>query len=712
MKRNLFQLFCIRQRSRITAACVLLLVLLTYTNTASRADAALPEFYGVYVKDRGKLIELGPTTLEKDRRNFSGSLNIIYFGEPLMMPGIELHRRAFVRSQIEYLVDKPEQKPKEVSVKRVEDFLVLKEELRLRFKPVREQPGMVIAVPEQTLVPGLYTVIILGGKEGGAFPFAVGLDNTPEKDSPYNNCLDEYVTSIDPGGKFSWNKWFALTQCIDPFTGRRVNGNLVLESSYKPCSVLDQMVIDWRMATLSALDQERWEDATTGTRQVLAVNPGDNELSSLVHNRLMSAALQALDHKDWGTVISFATKALEIQPGEQQATALLQQAKQTQVASERSVIIAALQSSDSFFGAEKSSDKKEYPFKITFESFDEHSSRILGKMDYYSPDDKAILCFEGFLTGSALRLQHTGVVRKGGSTPNFQYTLSLGQDGILKGEYMKSGSKEKLGSAWIDLNEERRKAKEISVSEIVRKEKIREESCTPTKVIATIIEKPDFNKRHNKITLTDVSIQGIRGRNEVPFIRITAVDKVGYSGKWRIVIEMPSESGPYKAWLDIEFQKNKEECDAFYDTLMNVWEAWKKKYAEILISETRNDEEFAPEYKQGILYAKNGQYEKAIAEWLKALEKDNENIKIYYNLGIAYTKVGKLDDAIAVWQKALTINPLLANLHYSIGLAYKEKGNFELAETSLKKTIEIDPNYSNAKNVLEELTSTKHSISE
>lgn len=157
---------------------------------------------------------------------------------------------------------------------------------------------------------------------------------------------------------------------------------------------------------------------------------------------------------------------------------------------------------------------------------------------------------------------------------------------------MRLGSEEKLGSVWIDLNEGRRKAKEISVAELVRKEKIREESCTPTRVIATIIEKHGFDKPR-KITLTDVSIKGIRGSNEVPFIRITAVDKVEYSGiskfyvnpkslMWRIVIEMPSESGPYKAWFDIEFQKNKEECDAFYDTLMNAWEAWKKKYAEIL----------------------------------------------------------------------------------------------------------------------------------
>lgn len=97
---------------------------------------------------------------------------------------------------------------------------------------------------------------------------------------------------------------------------------------------------------------------------------------------------------------------------------------------------------------------------------------------------------------------------------------------------------------------------------------------------------------------------------------------------------------------------------------------------------------------------------------MKALESDKDNINIYYNLGIAYTKVGKLDNAIAIWQKALIINPLLANLHYSIGLAYKEKRNFELAKASLKKTMEIDPNYPNAKNVLEELASTKHSISE
>lgn len=128
-------------------------------------------------------------------------------------------------------------------------------------------------------------------------------------------------------------------------------------------------------------------------------------------------------------------------------------------------------------------------------------------------------------------------------------------------------------------------------------------------------------------------------------------------------------------------------------------------------AENKKDEEFSSEDKQGVFYANNGQYEKAIAECLKALESDKGNLQTYYNLGIAYTKVGKLDNAIATWQKALTINPLLAHLHYSIGLAYKEKGNFELAEASLKRTLEINKFYPNAKNVLEEITSTKHSIS-
>ncbi|MBM4055314.1 MAG: tetratricopeptide repeat protein [Planctomycetes bacterium] len=114
------------------------------------------------------------------------------------------------------------------------------------------------------------------------------------------------------------------------------------------------------------------------------------------------------------------------------------------------------------------------------------------------------------------------------------------------------------------------------------------------------------------------------------------------------------------------------------------------------------DEEFPSEYKQGTFYAKNGQYEKAIAEWLKALEKGDKNIKIYYNLGIAYTKVGKLDDAIAIWQSALEKTKETSSYFYLIGLAYKEKGAVKNAELYLNKSIEVDPEFYDVYKVLEE----------
>lgn len=219
---------------RCVATALIGLMLGTYVPESN--GATLPEFYGVYVKDRGKLTELQPNLLETERRNFTPKLRVIVFDKVVdsgrMRPSdfIYLNKRAYVRWQIEQLVDEPESQPKKVIKKPAGWFITLAAKIQTRFKPVQGNQEMLIVVPAQALSAGLYSVRI--GKR--KYPIAVGLGDTAEKESTYNNCLDEYVKTIDTEGKFSWSKWNAISGA--GLTGRRVNGHPVYESSFQLCS--------------------------------------------------------------------------------------------------------------------------------------------------------------------------------------------------------------------------------------------------------------------------------------------------------------------------------------------------------------------------------------------------------------------------------------------------------------------------------------------
>lgn len=205
----------------------------------------LPEYYGVYISDRGGLIQLGPKTPTKDRNNLGGKLSIVVFdkavGSGQLRPekDITLHRRAYVRKIVERVVDVPDQNPpKKINVVNEGRFVTLDAQVELRFKPVDGKPEMVIAVPTKEIERGLYTLNIGGAK----YPIGVGIGDTAEQDSPYRLCLDETVTTIDTQGQFSWEKWNALNRhaSVGGIGGeRRVNGRAVMESKLKPCSEAD-----------------------------------------------------------------------------------------------------------------------------------------------------------------------------------------------------------------------------------------------------------------------------------------------------------------------------------------------------------------------------------------------------------------------------------------------------------------------------------------
>lgn len=139
----------------------------------------------------------------------------------------------------------------------------------------------------------------------------------------------------------------------------------------------------------------------------------------------------------------------------------------------------------------------------------------------------------------------------------------------------------------------------------------------------------------------------------------------------------------------------------------------------------------------GDLYARRGEYDKAIEEFKKAIELKPNYADAYHNLANIYKIVRKIDLAEENYLKALSFNPNLwqsfqnlsviyfekgqvekaidfANkglavnnsspqLHFLLGFGYFQKGEKDLAKKEFLKVLELDPTNKNAKDFLSKI---------
>ena len=86
---------------------------------------------------------------------------------------------------------------------------------------------------------------------------------------------------------------------------------------------------------------------------------------------------------------------------------------------------------------------------------------------------------------------------------------------------------------------------------------------------------------------------------------------------------------------------------------------------------------------RGGCYAKKGNFEQALADYNKAIEKNHRSLAAYNNRGwLVYYKRGELGHAIADYTKAIEIDPKQWSAYYNRGLAYycNEQYNKALAD--------------------------------
>jgi tetratricopeptide (TPR) repeat protein len=100
----------------------------------------------------------------------------------------------------------------------------------------------------------------------------------------------------------------------------------------------------------------------------------------------------------------------------------------------------------------------------------------------------------------------------------------------------------------------------------------------------------------------------------------------------------------------------------------------------------------ADPYNQGVLAARAGQYEKAIAHFDEALRRQPAHAGAYYARGTAYQMLGQLERAIHDYTEAIRLDPKFADAYGNRGTAYENLGQLERAIRDYNEAIRLDPN--------------------
>jgi tetratricopeptide (TPR) repeat protein len=102
----------------------------------------------------------------------------------------------------------------------------------------------------------------------------------------------------------------------------------------------------------------------------------------------------------------------------------------------------------------------------------------------------------------------------------------------------------------------------------------------------------------------------------------------------------------------------------------------------------------------GIVLAKMGRTDEAMAHYRKALELNPNYAEPHNNLGLLLSDKGRTDEAMAHYRKAVEINPNYAETHYNLGILLVNTGRTNEALAHLLRALELNPNLAEAHNYL------------
>ncbi|MCC3573324.1 MAG: tetratricopeptide repeat protein [Microcoleus sp. PH2017_40_RAT_O_B] len=101
-----------------------------------------------------------------------------------------------------------------------------------------------------------------------------------------------------------------------------------------------------------------------------------------------------------------------------------------------------------------------------------------------------------------------------------------------------------------------------------------------------------------------------------------------------------------------------------------------------------------PHYSLGKVFAKKGEWDKAISSYRQALDLTSDSAEIYQSLGDALVKKSELDEAVIIYQKAIEIQPSLWEVHHNLGDVLQVQGRLDEAVAAYRRAIAFNPDFS------------------
>lgn len=100
------------------------------------------------------------------------------------------------------------------------------------------------------------------------------------------------------------------------------------------------------------------------------------------------------------------------------------------------------------------------------------------------------------------------------------------------------------------------------------------------------------------------------------------------------------------------------------------------------------------------LYMAKDMDENAEAILQQVLKLNPNTINVYNSLGILYRRQGKFEKALDQYKKALKVNPNNENIYYNMGRIYFETKRYEEARSTFNQALKINPEFAEAEDMV------------
>jgi tetratricopeptide (TPR) repeat protein len=118
---------------------------------------------------------------------------------------------------------------------------------------------------------------------------------------------------------------------------------------------------------------------------------------------------------------------------------------------------------------------------------------------------------------------------------------------------------------------------------------------------------------------------------------------------------------------------------------------WAYRVATILHLPRQLETSATAHYNLGVLYAREGDLERAEKEFRNALGQETRSPWVYIELGKVLARTGRHREAIEMCRIALRIEPGNSSTHHVLGLLYRGIGDIDNAVASFREALRLEP---------------------